>query len=197
MPFITEEIWQKLPGVGKSVMIAPFPQYDPLAHDPEAENILGLVADVISCVRNIRGEMNINPGMPLNLLIKTGDGEKEKILNGCSAYIRELAKIADLKIGGSAAKPAVAASSALDGIDVIVPLEGMMDFAEEKKRIEKELKKIEKDILFLDRKLSNPEFVDKAPPEIIDKDKLKQRDLTEKRSKLLSHLKTVELGMGK
>ena len=89
-------------------------------------------------------------------------------------------------------KPKVAASSVLVGMDLIVPLEGMMDFAEEKNRIEKELKKIEKDLIFLDKKLSNQSFVKKAPPEIIEKDKQRKLDLSEKQTKLKTHLQTIE-----
>jgi valyl-tRNA synthetase len=73
-----------------------------------------------------------------------------------------------------------------------VPLEGLMDFVEEKKRVEKELKKVEKEIIFLSKKLSNPNFVDKAPPDVIEKDRQKHKDLSEKQTKLQVHLKTIE-----
>jgi valyl-tRNA synthetase len=86
----------------------------------------------------------------------------------------------------------VAASSVIDGMDLIVPLEGMMDFAEEKNRIEKELKKIEKDSIVLTRKLSNQSFVQKAPPEVIEKDRQRMLALSEKQARLMDHMKTVE-----
>ncbi|MFQ5716539.1 MAG: valine--tRNA ligase, partial [Nitrospinales bacterium] len=194
MPFITEEIWQKLPVDGKSIMIAPFPQYDPANHDAEAERAFGVVSDVITGVRNIRGEMNINPGFRLNLLVNTGHREKEAALNRYSGYVKELARVADFTVGSSLAKPPVSASSILDGLEIIVPLKGTMDFAEEKKRIQKELGKTGKDILFLEKKLSNQNFIRKAPPEIIEKDTRKKQALTDKRSKLLSHLQTIEQG---
>ncbi|MFQ5673009.1 MAG: valine--tRNA ligase [Nitrospinales bacterium] len=192
MPFITEEIWQKLPADGRSIMTAPFPKYDPSREDADAENSLGLIMGVITSVRNIRGEMNFNPGLFLSLLIKINDGETADILNRYSRYIKELAKVSELEVGASVVKPRVAASSVLNGMDIIVPLEGTMDFDMERKRIQKELKKIEKDISFLGKKLSNRNFVQKAPPEIIEKDKQKKQTLTEKQAKLLSHLAVID-----
>ena len=145
-----------------------------------------------SSLRNIRGEMNLNPGLALPLMVQCGDAEKEAILNQYSWYIKELAKVNELNIGFSISKPQVAASSILGGMEIIVPLEGLMNFEEEKKRIEKELKKIEKDSIFLSKKLSNPNFVDKAPPEVIAKDRQKHKDLSEKQAKLQIHLRSIE-----
>ncbi|MBT5869572.1 MAG: hypothetical protein HOH38_12110, partial [Nitrospinaceae bacterium] len=76
--------------------------------------------------------------------------------------------------------------------DLIIPLEGMMDFQEERNRVEKELKKIEKDLIFLTKKLSNPKFVEKAPAEVIEKDEGRKTTLSEKQAKLEIHLKTIE-----
>ena len=192
MPFITEEIWQKLPAAGETIMTAAFPEYDPSGEDADAENSLTLIMDVVTGVRNIRGEMNFNPGLLLTLLIKIDDAEKEAILNRHSRYIKELAKVSELRVGSCVVKPRVAASSVLNGMDIIVPLEGAMDFDMEKKRIQKELKKIEKDISFLGKKLANRNFVQKAPADVIEKDKQKKLALTEKQTKLLSHLAVID-----
>jgi valyl-tRNA synthetase len=89
-------------------------------------------------------------------------------------------------------KPKVSASSVWDGMDIFVSLEGKMDFAEEKKRIEKELKKIKKDIIVLNKKLSNKNFIDKAPPEVIEKDNQRKQNLSEKQTRLNNHLETVD-----
>jgi valyl-tRNA synthetase len=77
-------------------------------------------------------------------------------------------------------------------MDIFVSLEGKMDFAEEKKRIEKELKKIKKDIIVLNKKLSNKNFIDKAPPEVIEKDNQRKQNLSEKQTRLNNHLETVD-----
>ena len=192
MPFITEEIWQKLPKEGVSIMTAPFPEFDASRRDQEMEEELGLVMDVITGVRNIRGEMNLNPGLTLNLMIKTENPRQETTVSNHVNYIRELARVDQFIAGESVVKPKVAASSILDGMDLIVPLEGLMDFEEEKNRVEKELKKIEKDIIVLDKKLSNPNFVEKAPAEVIEKDRLRKQTLSEKQTKLKIHLETIQ-----
>ena len=192
MPFITEEIWQKLPKEGISIMTAPFPEYDPGKEDSEAETHLQWVMEIINAARNIRGEMNLKPSLKIPLRVKTEDSKKELIAKNSAHYIKELARLEGLEVGPAVIKPKVSASSILSGAEVIVPLEGLMDFGEEKKRIEKELKKIEKEIIFLSKKLSNPNFVDKAPPDVIEKDRQKHLDLSEKQTKLQVHLNTIE-----
>jgi valyl-tRNA synthetase len=194
MPFITEEIWQKLPTGQdeKSIMSTSFPKFEAGKTDSDIEQRLGLMMDIITSVRNIRGEMNLSPGLTLPLMIKTEDAEKTQIILDNTRSINELARVELGDVSPSVVKPKVAASSVLDGMDLIVPLEGMMDFAEERSRIEKELKKIEKDLLFLDKKLSNQNFVKKAPPEIIEKDKERKQTLSEKQMKLKAHLQTIE-----
>lgn len=192
MPFITEEIWQKLPTGGTSIMISPFPQADTGKIDREAEEILGIVMDAITGVRNVRGEMNINPAVKLDLLVRTEDSEKERVVSQYSQYIKNLARVDAIRSGKNLEKPAVAATSLQGGMELIVPLDGAMDFAEEKKRLEKELKKIEKDSIVLDKKLSNQDFVKKAPPEVIEKDRQRQMALSEKAAKLKDHLRTIE-----
>ncbi len=194
MPFITEEIWQKLPtGENeKSIMCTSFPRFEADKADPDIERRLGLMMDIVTAVRNIRGEMNLGPGLTLPLMIKTDDHEKAQIILDNARSINELARVTLGDVNSKVVKPKVAASSVLDGLDLIVPLEGMMDFAEERSRIEKELKKIEKDLLFLDKKLSNQNFVKKAPSEIIEKDKLRMQTLSEKQLKLKVHLQTIE-----
>ena len=192
MPFITEEIWQKLPKSGVSIMISAFPEFDIRNSNTEVEDAMGEVMKVITGVRNIRGEMNLNPGLKLNALIKTRHGNLEATLKKFSGFICELARLDQITIGPEIEKPQVSTSSVLGEMDLIIPLEGMMDFEEEKNRIEKELKKIEKDLIFLDKKLSNPNFVKKAPAEVIEKDETRKTILSEKQVKLKIHLKTVE-----
>ena len=192
MPFITEEIWQKLPKNGDSIMISAFPEFRADRSDAKVEEAMGKVMEVITGVRNIRGEMNLNPGLKLNALIKTGHADLEATLKKHAGFIRELARVDQITIGPDIVKTEVSASSVLGGMDLIIPLEGMMDFAEEKNRIEKELKKIAKDLIFLDKKLSNPNFVKKAPAEVIEKDEKRKTTLSEKQAKLETHLQTIE-----
>ena len=154
-----------------------------------------VIMEVITGIRNIRGEMNLNPGLKLKALVRTQNPEIQKALKEQEGYIRELARVEELKTGSNIEKPKVSASSVIGEMDLIIPLEGMMDFQEERNRVEKELKKIEKDLIFLGKKLSNPNFVKKAPAEVIEKDKHRKASLSEKQAKLEIHLKTIEQGL--
>ena len=192
MPFITEEIWQKLPQNEDSIMVSAFPEYREAQTNEAIEKEMEVIMEVITGIRNIRGEMNLNPGLKLNVLVKTQNSAIQQTLQDHVGYIRELARVEQLETGPNIKKPKVSASSVLGEMDLIIPLEGKMDFQEELKRVEKELKKIEKDLIFLDKKLSNPDFVKKAPVDILEKDEQRKKSLSLKQSKLEMHLKTIE-----
>ena len=195
MPFITEEIWQKLPQNEDSIMVSAFPEYLEAQTNEAIEKEIEVIMEVITGIRNIRGEMNLNPGLKLNVLVKTQNSAIQQTLQDHGGYIRELARVEQLETGPNIKKPKVSASSVLGEMDLIIPLEGKMDFQEELKRVEKELKKIEKDLIFLDKKLSNPDFVKKAPVDIIEKDEQRKKSLSLKQAKLEIHLKTIEQGL--
>ena len=195
MPFITEEIWQKLPQNEDSIMVSAFPEYREAETNEAIEKEMAVIMEVITGIRNIRGEMNLNPGLKLNVLVKTQNSAIQQTLQDHGEYIRELARVEQLETGPNIEKPKVSASSVLGEMDLIIPLEGKMDFQEELKRVEKELKKIEKDLIFLDKKLSNPDFVKKAPVDIIEKDEQRKKSLSLKQAKLEIHLKTIEQGL--
>jgi len=195
MPFVTEEIHSKLPGTSGSLMEASFPQYDQNKSDAEIEKKFTTVINIITCVRNIRGEMNLNPGLNLDLLVRTQNSQQTDILKFHAGYINALARVNLIETSPKVKKPRMSASSVCDKMDIFVPLEGKMNFTEEKKRVEKELKKIEKDIIVLDKKLSNKNFIDKAPPEVIEKDNQRKQALSEKQARLSNHLETIELAL--
>jgi len=195
MPFITEEIWQKLPQDEDSIMVSTFPEYREAQTNEAIEKEMAVIMEVITGIRNIRGEMNLNPGLKLNVLVKTENSAIQQTLQYHGEYVRELARVEQLETGPNIEKPKVSASSVLGEMDLIIPLEGIMDFQEERKRVEKELKKIEKDLIFLDKKLSNPDFVKKAPVDIIEKDEQRKKSLSLKQAKLEIHLKTIEQGL--
>ena len=195
MPFITEEIHSKLPGTSGSIMEDSFPKYKEYNVDLEAEKTFSTVINVIACVRNVRGEMNLNPGLNLDLLIRTKHDHEVATLKCNTKYINSLGRANLIEFGPTVKKPRVSISSVCDEMDIFIPLEGKINFIEEKKRVEKELKKIEKDIIVLDKKLSNKDFIDKAPSEVIEKDSQRKKILSEKQARLRLHLKTVNLAL--
>ena len=195
MPFITEEIHSKLPGTTGSMMEDTFPEYKENNVDLEAEKTFSTVINVIDCVRNVRGEMNLNPGLNLDLLIRTRHDHEVTTLNNNTQYINSLGRANLIKSGPTVKKPRVSISSVCGEMDIFIPLEGKINFTEEKNRVEKELNKIKKDIIVLVKKLSNKNFIDKAPPEVIEKDRQRKKILSEKQARLKIHLETVNIAL--
>jgi len=193
MPFITEEIHSKLPGTTGSMMEDTFPEYKENNVDLEAEKTFSTVINVIDCVRNVRGEMNLNPGLNLDLLIRTRHDHEVTTLNNNTQYINSLGRTNLIQSGPTVKKPRVSISSVCGEMDIFIPLEGKINFTEEKNRVEKELNKIEKDIIVLAKKLSNKNFIDKAPPEVIEKDVREKKSSLKSKRDLRSTLKLLTL----
>jgi valyl-tRNA synthetase len=201
MPFITEEIWQSLPedvrnaksalgsrgrrqSAGESIMIAPYPIADERLIDRTTEHDLQLVMDVILAIRNIRGEMNIAPSLQIKVVVKAENGETAAHLEKSAAYVKTLARVSELRIGVDEKKPATAATGVVKGAEVYVPLGGVIDLAQERERLRKEIAKISKDIEVFSRKLSNRDFLDRAPKDVVEKDSAKLEEFIKKRGKL-------------
>jgi len=197
IPFVTEEIWQVLPGTQGSVMAAALPREGEggVAADPAAEEEMVLVIDVITAVRNVRGEMNISPSQTLAVRVQTNDKAAAGCLSEQKDRIVTLARLTDLVVEAPGNKPASAATSVVDKATVYVLLEGVIDVDKETARIRKEMAKLEKEIGKSAAKLENPDFLNKAPADVIDKVRSGQQGLREKQDKLQATLdKISELG---
>lgn len=195
MPFITEEIWQRLPGTDGSIMTASFPDVSDFLRDEDALKEMDLLMGVIAAIRNIRGEMNIPPSKNVNLIIDAKSKRDEEILERNLAYIQTLAKVDGASIGSGLPKPEKSATAIFEETSVHVLLEGLIDFEEEKKRIRKAISKIEKDMAASNKKLSNRGFLEKAPVEIVADVRTKFEGFSTKLSKLkhnLSFLETID-----
>ena len=191
MPFITEEIWQRLPNDGKSIMIADFPQYDEGLRDKEALEEMDLVMRTIGGIRNIRGEMDIAPNKRLDVLLLA---EKEYIrerLEQYRIYITHLARIDSLSFITSREKHQDAATAVLGDVEIFVPMGKDMDFGGETRRLEKEIRKVEKELEFTGRKLSNDEFISKAPGGVVEKTKMKREALLNREKKIRESLAKI------
>jgi valyl-tRNA synthetase len=195
MPFITEEIWQKLPetiraqrpGSGatiESIMVAQYPKPSEVLVDAEAEQDMQMVMDLILAIRNIRGVMNIAPSAQLAVIVKVESGETGSHLEKNGEYVRTLARVQTLRIGTAEAKPKAAATGVIKGAEIYVPLEGVLDLAEERGRLQKEIAKTSQDIEMFAKKLSNKSFVEKAPKAVVEKDTARLEELRSMRKKL-------------
>jgi len=177
MPFITEEIYQYLPEHGESLMIEKWPAPQQDFSDPAATAQMQIVMASIRAIRNIRAEFNLSPAAPLKVIMVCREDAVLKILAGASSYIKDLAKVGDLELTLQLnEKPRQAVSALLAFAEVYVPLEGLIDVDKEIARLQKDLNNIEAEITKADSKLSNDNFLAKAPPEVIAKEQERQAE---------------------
>ena len=175
MPFITEEIWQTVgPLAGKTgttIMLQPYPKADQAAIDKAANADIEWLKDVIVGVRNIRGEMNIPPGKELTVLLKNGDDTDKSRLELNAPFLRKLAKLGDITWLSAGQDAPVAATALVGNLEILVPMAGLIDQDAELSRLAKEIEKLEQDLTRIQGKLSNASFVDRAPAEVVSKEK--------------------------
>jgi valyl-tRNA synthetase len=188
MPFITEEIWEKLPQAEGCIMVAKFPEAAEFLRDENALREMNLIMGAITAIRNIRGEMNIPPSKRVNILIDVVDKDEADILTSNLSHIKTLGKVEEAFIASGAPKPEASATAVFGHNVLYVLLKGILDFKEERKRLRKQIEKIEKDIEVSNRKLSNKGFLEKAPAEIVTEVKEKVETLGLKREKLNQNL---------
>ena len=192
MPFVTEEIWQRLPGTRDSIMVAEFPKAGEFLQDGDAVKEMELLTGVIYGIRNIRGEMNISPSKNVSVIIDAaGEGVRD-VLDRHVAQIRMLAKAEQIDIGLNIPKPEASATAVVGENQVHVLLRGLLDFAEEKKRLGKAIRKLEAEIGVANKKLSNKGFLEKAPADVVEEVREKVEILSTKLEKLHQNLSFFE-----
>lgn len=173
MPFITEEIWQNLPINGESVMMQSWPKVSGYRND-SVEKQMNLIMEVIKAVRNIRAEMNVQPGKKAEIILVAPETENREVLEIGKESIRHLAVGSQVDVVASLeVKPAQAASAVLDGVEVYLPLRGLLDLDKEIARVEKEIAQALQEQSRLEGKLNNPGFVAKAPEQVVAKEREK------------------------
>lgn len=191
MPFITEEIWQKLPTAGESIVVAAWPKVDSTYLDAAAEADMGLIQSVTSSVRSIKSVLGIALTRPVKVMLNTADDNKRAALKKDSSYITGMAWVEDLEIGSDLVKPEHAAVDVEQGVEIFMPLIGLVDIEEEKKRLSKELSKLETDAEKSRKKLANPQFLEKAAGPVVEKEKAKLAGFDEKIAKLKKQLESL------
>ncbi len=188
MPFITEELWSKTATRSTMLIDASWPTYAGLG-DAKADAEMNWVIRLISEVRSVRAEMNVNAGAKIPCVIVGAGQEARMRTANWEAEIMRLARLSSLVFED--AVPPASAQIALDEATVALPLEGMIDFAAERARLNKELEKIAKDMAGIDSRLNNPSFVAKAPPEVLVESREMKAQLEEKKAKIGEALKRL------
>ena len=191
MPFITEEIWQHLPHEGKSIMIAPWPKADDKLIDDTVEKQMTVIMDSIKAIRNMRAEVNAAPGhkAPATVLV---DEDLKDVFKAHGSYIQQLGTVDDLTIGGmDDTAPENAMAAVVNGAKVYLPLKGLIDVDKELARLQKELDGAEKEAKRAAGKLSNQNFLSKAPAEVVEKEKTKQAEVLARIDGLKERMETL------
>ncbi len=195
IPFVTEEIWHKLPGTEGSIMKAVFPSdnsdYGSIPADTAAEAEMELIMGVINGIRNVRSEMNIAPSLPLAVHVQSEDANTRRIVEQNRDFIINLARLDSLRVEGAGEKPRASGTAIAGQAVVSVLLKGVIDFAQEALRLEREIEKLDLEIAKFSQKLSNPDFMNKAPEQIIEKTRLQHQAGVEKKDKLTASLTKI------
>ena len=189
MPFISEDIWQRLPreGGGDSIMIAPFPRASRKGHDAGAEAWMGGVIGIVSAIRTIRSESRISPAVELAAVVRPRSVRDAAILAEAAPLMGALAR-ATITVDPAAVRPPQSALAMAHGAEVYVRLEGVVDLAAERQRLAKEVERAAKEIAFLEGKLGRPDFVERAPAEIVARERERLAEQQAAREKLTASL---------
>lgn len=195
-PFVTEELWahlnERLPHLpGAHAVAAPWPTVEAGWIDDELESAMQQVFDVIVAIRNVRSEMKIPAGKPINCLIRA---DRPRLLRHLRAYeenIRVLGKVENLTIDADLKKPVPSASAVIRDAEIFIPLEGVIDLDAERRRLEKDLEHHTNQLERINKKLGNQDFLSNAPPEVVAKERAKRESMEQIVEKLNANLEQL------
>nr|MBP9038677.1 valine--tRNA ligase [Candidatus Syntrophosphaera sp.] len=175
MPFITEEIWQNIkkvfPQTEDALIIAAFPSCDEKMIDPEIADDMSFMQEAITAVRNLRKELNLNPGIPISLVIRVAEERQKDLIERYTTYFKRLAKVENIELGRQISKPKASIAAVVRNLEIFLPLKGIIDLEAEKARLSKQIEKLEKEVQVIKNKLDNPHFLANAKPEIVENEK--------------------------
>jgi valyl-tRNA synthetase len=195
VPFVTEEIYLELTGSNlesdATLTLGPWPAADGNRRDLELEGRLEQIQSVVSAVRGMRSELNVAPGKKSDLYVRVEDAKFGELLQNHIEYFRSLCRVERLFTGSNIKKPPVAASAIISGAEIFLPLEGLIDFDVERKRLEKELVSIKMQLEKTSKKLANPDFLANAPADVIEREKAKKSDFQNRSEKINQNLEQI------
>jgi valyl-tRNA synthetase len=191
MPFITEEIWQNLPHQGESITTAAWPEVNPAHSDDQAAQEMKLLVEMIRAVRNIRAEVNTPMSKKIKMLVKAKDETVLKAIENNRGYIERFCNPEELQMGVDLETPEKAMTAVITGLEIILPLEGLINIDEEIARLEKEFERLNKEVDRVQKKLSNEGFMKKAPESVVAEERAKEDDYREKRAIVEARIKEL------
>ena len=192
MPFITEEIWQQLPHDGESITVAAWPTYNEKYHDEVASKEMKQLVDIIKSIRNIRAEVDTPMSREIPIMIKAKNDTVQITLDKNRSYLERFCNPSELTIATEVTAPEDAMTAIVTGAEIFLPLEGLIDFEKEIARLEKELKKWESEVELVTKKLANEGFVNNAPEKVVEAERQKQIEYTDKHEKVKQRLEELK-----
>jgi len=203
MPYITEELWQRLPGnkplhsayagASSTIMLTSYPISSQEMIDDRAEREMSAIIDLVSRVRNIRSEMNIKPAERIPVIVGCPDQELRNTFSSARDQIARLVRAAEISIADQLNAPKASARAVLvGGAELAVPLEGLIDFEQERQRLGREQDKLLAEATKLEAQLANPSFVERAPAERVDEVRSRIADIAQRTSQLQQTIENLQ-----
>jgi valyl-tRNA synthetase len=192
MPFITEELWQNIPHTGESIVVAAYPEFGPESLDPEIESQGEVVQELITKVRNIRSEMNVEAKLAVAIRVRANDPEVAALLSDTRDTIFRLGQVSAMEMVPALSGDKLAAQAVGARFSLEIPLAGLVDLAGERTRLSKELEKVRREIDGVDRKLSSASFVERAPKEIVEENRRRLTDYQDQAAKLTAAIERLQ-----
>ena len=192
MPFVTEEIWQSVPHVGESLVVATYPTVHPEQMDEQAAEEMEFLMDFIRSVRTVRNEMNTPLSKPINIIAKVSDAAHYAILQENESYIARFSNPEEFVYGEDVEAPSDAVTSVITGAEIYLPLAGLINIEDEIARLEKEAEKLQQEVDRVEKKLSNEKFVAKAPEAVVEAERAKGADYQAQREAVLERIATLK-----
>lgn len=192
MPFVTEEIWQSVPHVGESLVVATYPTVHPEQMDEKAAEEMEFLMDFIRSVRTVRNEMNTPLSKPINIIAKVSDAAHYTVLKENESYIARFSNPEEFVYGEDVEAPSDAVTSVITGAEIYLPLAGLINIEDEIARLEKEAEKLQQEVDRVEKKLSNEKFVAKAPAAVVEAERAKGADYQAQREAVLERIATLK-----
>ena len=192
MPFITEELWSLLPHKRDNIIVSNWPHVQDNLIDKKIEQEIDFLINIIAAIRNIRSQVLIPLDKKVNVAISVSNENKEKIIKANQAYIKNLGKVEEMEVAKKLSRPKQSIIAVVEGVEIYVPLAGLIDIEADKSRLSKQIAELERIYKGIDIRLNNKEFLNKAPKDIVKKDQDKQKQLNENIIKLKANLEFLK-----
>jgi valyl-tRNA synthetase len=194
VPYVTEELWQRFPKEGRYLAEGSWPRNDPARIDQRVERDMEILQELVVRIRNLRAESRIDPSRRVDVLVHAPTHRHARLVTDHADLVAGLSRASVLRIVDGFEEGLVAARGVVRGLEIALPLDGLVDLTSERERLAKDLAKIEADLASCVRKLNNDSFLERAPAEVVEKERALHRDLLERKRKIESGL--AMLGRG-